>query len=325
MQILVVGGTAFVGRHFVDAAVAAGHEVTLLHRGRTGAGLFPDVEELRADRDEDLSVLTGRQFDATVDTCAYRPGQVASLASALDGHGGHHLFVSTVSVYAPGSGPNSTEAAPLLGPAAPDVTEVTGETYGPLKVACETVAAERYGDDLVIVRPTYVVGPYDHTWRLPWWVSRIAAGGEVLAPGPYAAPIQVIDARDQATFMTALLERHVPGIFHTVSPAPPFGFGDLLEAIAAAVAPPGTRLRWVDPDVLLEHDLADGALPLWAGGESDGGGDACDPGAAIGEGLAVRPLAQTVRETLAWVRTTEGPPAGVGLSPALEAEILRGR
>jgi 2'-hydroxyisoflavone reductase len=324
MQILVVGGTAFVGRHFVSAALAAGHQVTLLHRGRTGAELFPDTEQLIADRDDDLSVLTGRQFDATVDTCAYLPRQVSSLAAALEGRGGHHLFVSTVSVYAGGAGgtgsAGSTESAPLLPAAGDDVDEVTGDTYGPLKVACEQVAADRYGERLVVVRPTYVVGPYDHTWRFPWWVRRIAAGGEVLAPGPHDAPIQVIDARDQASFMTGLLERGVPGVFHTVSPAPPFGFGDLLEAVAARVAPPGTSLRWVDAETLLERSLPDQALPLWAGG--DPGGDACDPGAAIAEGLAVRPLAQTIAETLEWVNSTDGPPSGIGLSREEEADIL---
>jgi 2'-hydroxyisoflavone reductase len=323
MQILVVGGTAFVGRHFVSAALAAGHQVTLLHRGRTGAELFPDTEQLLVDRDGDLSVLAGRQFDATVDTCAYLPRQVWSLAAALGGRGGHHLFVSTVSVYAAhsGAGP-STESAPLLPPAGDDVDEVTGDTYGPLKVACEQVAADRYGERLAVVRPTYVVGPHDHTWRFPWWVRRIAAGGEVLVPGPPDAPIQVIDARDQATFMTGLLERGVPGPFHTVSPAPPFGFGDLLEAVAAQVAPRGTSLRWVEAETLLERGLPDGGFPFWAGGESDPGGDACDPGAAIAEGLVVRPLAQTIAQTLEWVNSTDGPPPGVGLPPEQEADIL---
>jgi 2'-hydroxyisoflavone reductase len=323
MRILVVGGTKFVGRHFVAAALAAGHELTLLHRGTSGPDLFPQAEHLLADRNGDLSVLAGREFDATVDVSAYLPRQVSSLASALDGRGGHHLFVSTVSVYAPPLGPNISESAPLLAPADADVVEVTDDTYGPLKVASELTAADRYGAALSIVRPTYVVGPHDHTWRFPWWVHRIAAGGEVLAPGPYDAPTQVIDARDQATFMTGLLEQSVSGTFHTVSPEPPYGFGDLLEAIAARLAPPGTTLRWVDPAPLLAADLPGDPFPLWTAGEPQLDGIAADPAAAIGAGLSVRPIGQTAEETWEWVRSTSGPPPGIGLSRARETELLR--
>ncbi len=245
------------------------------------------------------------------------------MAAALEGRGGRHLFVSTVSVYAPPLGPNISESAPLLPPAAADVTVVDNDTYGPLKVACELAAADLYGPALAIVRPTYVVGPHDHTWRFPWWVRRIAAGGEVLAPGPYDAPTQVIDARDQATFMTGLLERTVSGTFHTVSPEPPYGFGDLLEAIASRVAPPGTTLRWVDPAPLLAADLAGDPFPLWTAGEPELDGIAADPAAAVAAGLSVRSIEQTAEETWEWVRSTSGPPPGIGLSPEREAELLR--
>ena len=257
MRILVVGGTRFVGRHVVQTALGRGHEVTLLHRGRTGPDLFPGAEHLLTDRDGDLAVLAGREFDATVDACAYRPTQVEHLADALGGRGGQHLFVSTVSVYAPPSGPGITEDAELHTPPGPEVTEVTDETYGPLKVACEQAAAARYGATLLVVRPTYVVGPHDYTWRFPYWVARIAAGGRVLCPGDPTAPMQVIDARDQATFMVDLLERGEGGTFHSVSPAPPYGFGDLLDAVAATVAPPGTTLEWVDSATLVEAGLDD--------------------------------------------------------------------
>jgi 2'-hydroxyisoflavone reductase len=211
----------------------------------------------------------------------------------------------------------------LLDPAGDDVIAVTGDTYGPLKVTCERVATELYGERLSIVRPTYVVGPHDHTWRFPWWVSRIAAGGEVLAPGPYDAPTQVIDARDQGTFMTGLLERELPGVFHTVSPAPPYGFGDLLEAIAARVAPAGTTLRWADPEPLLAADLPGDPFPLWTAGEPELDGIAADPGAATAAGLRVRPMGQTVDETWEWVQSTSGPPPHIGLSREREAELLR--
>ena len=322
MRMLAVGGTRFVGRHVVETALARGHEVTVLHRGRTGPDLFPTAEHLTADRDGDLAVLAGRDFDATVDFCAYRPGQVEHLADALGDRGGQHLFVSTVSVYAPPSGPGITESAQLYDPPGPEVTEVTDQTYGPLKVACEQAAERRYGPDLLVIRPTYVVGPHDYTWRFPYWVQRIAAGGRVVCPGDPAAPMQVIDGRDQAAFMVDLLETGKGGTFHTVSPAPPHGFGDLLDSVAAAVAPPGTTLEWLDNDVLVAAGVDDSALPLWEPTGVDWWSGACDPSAAYAAGLSPRPLAQTVRDTLAWIGTTAGRPADVGLSEERESELL---
>jgi 2'-hydroxyisoflavone reductase len=324
MRILVVGGTRFVGRHLVQTALTRGHEITLLHRGRTGSDLFPQAERLLADRDGDLEpVLGGRDFDATVDVCAYRPAQVDHLADALAGRGGQHLLVSSVSAYAPPDGPGATEDAELWEPAGRDVTEVTYDTYGPLKVACEQAAAARYGDPLLVVRPTYVVGPEDHTWRFPYWVQRIAAGGRVLCPGDPAAPMQVIDARDQATFMVDLLERGAGGTFHTVSPAPPFGFGDLLEAVAAQVAPAGTTLQWVDSATLGEAGVDDDALPLWDPTGVDWWAGACDPSRAYAAGLAPRALADTIRDTRDWTVSAAGTrPDRVGIAPDRERELL---
>jgi 2'-hydroxyisoflavone reductase len=123
--------------------------------------------------------------------------------------------------------------------------------------------------------------------------------------------------------MTGLLEQSVSGTFHTVSPEPPYGFGDLLEAIAARVAPPGTTLRWVDPAPLLAADLSGDPFPLWTAGEPELDGIAADPSAAIAAGLSVRPIEQTAEETWQWVRSTSGPPPGIGISPARETELLR--
>ena len=302
MRLLVVGGTRFVGRHVVEAALAAGHDVTLLHRGRTGADLFPAAEHVLADRDGDLTELPGRSWDATVDVCGYLPGQVTRLAEALAGRGGHHVFVSSVSAYAePAAGGANEATLDLLELDDPTVQEVTNDTYGGLKVACERAAAQAYGDALSIVRPTYVVGPWDPTGRFPWWVLRIARGGEVLAPGPYDAPLQVIDARDHANWVLRLAERRVGGAFHAVSPAPPFGMGDVLEATASAIAPPGTTLTWVDPTWLVKQGLNGMSLPLWTEGTAEWV-MALDPGVAYATGLQPRPLEDTVRDTAAWSR-----------------------
>jgi 2'-hydroxyisoflavone reductase len=321
MRILMVGGTRFIGRHVVQQALAAGHDVTLFHRGRTGADLFPDVEHRTGDRDSDLSALADGEWYATVDTCAYLPRQVHALADALGGRGGHHLLVSSVSAYAPADGPGITEDAALAELDDPSVEVVTDETYGGLKVLCERMALERHGPGTLVVRPTYVVGPDDYTWRFPWWVSRIARGGDVVAPGPEDAPAQVIDVRDMAAWMVRLLEDGASGAFHAVSPEPVFTWRQQLEAIVDAVGPTGTRLRWVDAEDVRAAGLPEGALPLWSGDDPDDWLMAADPAKAYGAGLAPRPLADTVRDTLAWTRSVEQP-ADAGLSVEAERALL---
>jgi 2'-hydroxyisoflavone reductase len=321
MRILMVGGTRFIGRHVVEAALSRGHDITLFHRGRSGPDLFLDVEHRLGDRDSDLSALANGEWDATVDTCAFLPRQVQSLADVLEGRGGHHLLVSSVSAYAPPDGPGLTEDAPLAQLDDPTVEEVTNETYGGLKVLCERAAVDRHGPRTVIVRPTYVVGPDDYSWRFPWWVTRLAAGGEVLVPGPQDSPSQVIDVRDMGSWMVGLLEQGAAGAFHAVSPAPVFTWRELIEAIADAVAPDGTTLTWVDADFVAEAELPEGTLPLWAGDDPDVWMMAADPAKAYGTGLAPRPLAETIRDTLAWTRTV-AQPAEAGLSAERERELL---
>ena len=322
MRILVIGGTRFVGKHLAVAALAAGHDVTLFHRGRTGANLFPGSTHLIGDRDTDLTALATGEWDATVDACAYVPRQVQQLADALDGRGGHHLLVSSVSAYADPPGPGADEDSPLLELADPTVEEVTDETYGGLKVLCERAAVDRHGDRTLLVRPTYVIGPDDYTWRFPWWVARLARGGEVLVPGPPEGPAQVVDGRDMGAWMVALLEQGAGGAFHAVGPSATFTWRDQVAAIADVVAPPGTVLTWVDREFVLDQGLPSGSLPLWSG-EDDGQAwvMAMEPAKALSTGLKLRPLAATVGDTLAWTRTVEQPP-DAGLDPTREAAVL---
>jgi 2'-hydroxyisoflavone reductase len=321
MRILLIGGTRFVGRHIVTSALAAGHDVTIFHRGKTGAGLFPDVEHRIGDRNSDLSALADGSWDATVDTCAFVPRQVQELADVLGDRAGHYQLVSSVSAYGSPAPRGYREDAPLAELDDPTVEEVTDETYGGLKVLCERAALERFGPGIVIVRPTYVVGPGDVTWRFPWWVARIARGGEVLSPGPADAPSQVIDVRDMAAWMVGLLERHESGAFHAVGPSSTFTWGEQLQAIVSAVAPDGTSLRWVNGQWLLEEQLDDTALPLWPGADPDVLMMTADPAAALATGLTIRPLAETARDTLTWTRTVEQP-AKPGISAADELALL---
>lgn len=323
MRILIIGGTAFVGRHIAQSALDAGHELTLFHRGKTGSGLFSQATHLSGDRDEDLSALAGGSWDATIDVCAYFPRQVRTLAAALGMRGGRYVFISSVSAYSPSVPRNYIESAPLAEVADPEATQVTDVNYGGLKVACEQASSALFGPETTIIRPTYVIGPYDRSYRFTWWVDRIARGGTVLAPGSPDDPIQLIDARDQAAWIVSLLERSITGTFHAVSPAPPFGFGQMLEAVAAEVAPAGTELSWVEASFLLEQGFDGAALPLWAEGEGDASNlSTANPGAAFATGLTPRPLRQTVADIRAEDRTPGTGRPGVGISAEREAEVL---
>ncbi len=322
MKILVIGGTRFVGRHIVEAALAHGHAVTILHRGKSGAELFPTSEHLIADRDEDLSILAGRQFDATIDVSAYFPRQVRSLAAALGKGAGHYVYVSTVSVYDKPLARRYDESSPLLAPAAEDVDEITNDTYGPLKVTCEQVASELYGEELTIVRPTYVIGPWDYTRRFTSWVERIAAGGEVLAPGAASDPTQMIDARDIGDWIMRLVESHTYGVFHAVSPSASYTFGEMLNDVMVAVGPPGTRLTWVDTAWLLAEGVGYDDFPLWAGDDPAIDVMTADPAAAIATGLTARTIRQSSAEILSHLASNPPEEPSTRLSDEREAALL---
>jgi 2'-hydroxyisoflavone reductase len=301
MRILIIGGTRFVGRHIAAAALEAGHDVTLVHRKPTE--LYPQATHLLADRDSDdlAAVLAGQSWDATIDVCGYYPHQVTSLASALDGRGGQFVFISSISAYDEAAPAGYTESAALWPAIEPVPTEVTGETYGPLKVMCEQTAVSLFGPSTLIIRPTYVVGPLDYTGRFTYWVHRVAAGGEILAPAPSGDPIQVIDGRDMATWIVSLVERGLSGAFHAASPAPVFTFAQMLETIGSVLAKPGTSITWVDPEFLAAQGVSLDQLPLSGGGTLN----AADPSAAYASGLSPRPLAQTIKDTFEHERVPE--------------------
>ena len=319
MRILIIGGTRFVGHAVAEAALGAGHDVTLLHR--TATDELPGATHRLADRNGDLSVLARGRWDATIDVCAYLPGQVASLHDALGDRGGHHVFVSTVSVYTDQDAPGADEDAALLPESSPETREVTGETYGPLKVACERVARERWGDDgLTIIRPTYVVGPRDATARYPWWVLRAARGGRMILPGPEEAPMQCIDARDMGAWTIRLVEDRTVGVFTAARPATTFG--QLLAETVDVVGQPA-ELVPVDGTFLTEQGVDGAQLPLWSEGTPE---QVLAMGTARAEaaGLTHRPFAEVVRDTLAWAQANpdQATREGVGLAPEREQELI---
>ena len=189
MNLLILGGTVFLGRHLVEAALARGHAVTLFNRGQHNPDLFPEVERLRGDRDGDLQALEGRRWDAVVDTCGYVPRVVRASAEMLAPNVDHYTFISSISVYADTSKPGIDEQAPVGTLDDPTTEEVTGESYGPLKALCEQAAEAAMPGRVLNIRPGLIVGPHDPTDRFTYWVRRVAEGGEVLAPGNPHAPV----------------------------------------------------------------------------------------------------------------------------------------
>jgi 2'-hydroxyisoflavone reductase len=290
MRLLVLGGTIFLGRHVTAEALRRGHEVTVFHRGRHGAELFADAEHALGDRGGDLAPLRGRAWDAAIDTSGYEPDDVAR-SSALDL--GHLVFVSTCNVY-PGW------PAEIVDEDTPVWTE--GDDYGPNKAACERAAQAAMPGRVASVRAGLLCGPHDNIFRLPWWVRRIAAGGEVVAPGDPQRTVQLIDARDLAAWMLDLAERRVAGAFNGTAPAGRTTMRDALDAAVDATGD-GARLHWVPDDVLVAHEVEPwDELPLWIP-MSDGAGTwAVGTERARAAGLRCRPIAETIADTWAWLR-----------------------
>jgi 2'-hydroxyisoflavone reductase len=325
LSLLILGGTVFLGRALVEAALARGHQVTLFNRGRHNPDLFPEVEKLRGDRTADLAPLRSRRWDAVIDTSGYVPGVVAASAELLAGATGHYTFISTMSVYADVSRPGMNETAPLavLPEGAPH--EVNGETYGPLKVLCEQAVNAALPGRALIVRPGLIVGPHDPTDRFTYWPVRLAAGGEVLAPGRPERQVQFIDVRDLAGWTLRMVEAGQVGIYNATGPAARLSMATVLDVCAQA-APSGAHLTWVPEAWLLERGVeAWSELPLWLPESEPGmaGLLAFDVSKALAAGLAFRPLADTVRDTLTWAAARPADHAWqAGLSRARESELL---
>lgn len=250
------------------------------------------------------------------------PRVVRQSAEALKGAADRYLFISTISVYDPEGQREFNENSPLQILSDPNVEEITGETYGGLKVLCERVLEETWGSKASIVRPTYVVGPYDSTDRFTNWVLRLARGGKVLAGGRREQPIQFIDARDLAAFVLVLLERNVAGTFNTAGPGEEFTFEGFLERASSAIGS-SAELVWIDPQKLEEIGGEPGKdFPLHHGPTDEGDPfGRTDSSRAIAQGLTFRPFDQTVRDTLQWA-SARGGDLKVGMSDERERELL---
>ena len=322
MRILILGGTRFVGRHFVEVALDRGHELTLFNRGRSGPELFPGAERIRGDRTVDLApAASGRTWDAVFDPSCYTVRAARTAVEALAGRVGHYAFVSSLSVYADQDAPGLDESAPVGTIADPTTEVIDGDTYGPLKALCEREVLRAFPGALV-ERCGFIVGPYDPVDRLPWWIRRISEGGEVLAPARPDYPAQLIDARDIAEWTLAMIDRGEGGVFNVTAPRDPYRLVDVLET-ARRVSGSDARFTWVPEPFLLERGLdpEEEPLPYWLGPGSTGAATS-DVSKAYSAGLEVRPLETTIADTYAWERARAREPLRVGLDAERERSIL---
>ncbi len=324
VNILVIGGTIFVGRHIVKAALSRGHQITLFNRGRQNPDLFPEVEKLIGDRTKSVDVLRGRSWDVVIDTSGYVPRVVQKSVEVLQSACGLYIYISTGAVYKDKSKPGITEDSELEVPRNFDAEEMTDETYGELKAGCEKVVSSVFGPKSLILRPGLVVGPDDPTDRFTYWPVRIASGGAVLAPGNPKSQIQFIDTRDLAEWTIEMAEKTASGVYNAIGPEYSLSMEHFLSE-CKVVSGSDAEFVWVSSDKLVSQSVNQWTdLPLWIPENSDASGFLYrDNSRAIAAGLKFRPLRETVADTLEWwQRERTGSSLKAGMSREREAELL---
>jgi 2'-hydroxyisoflavone reductase len=305
LRVLILGGTAFLGPALVEQALEAGHRVTLFNRGKTAPDLFKGVEQvetLLGDRNNQLETLQGREWDLVIDTSGYVPRHVQLAAKLLAPHVAHYVFISSISVYASFAKPND-ETSPVARLTDPAVEQITGETYGGLKALCEEAAEKAMPGRVTNIRPGLIVGPRDRTDRFTYWPARVAAGGEVLAPGSPKDDVQWIDVRDLAAFVLRTGEQRVAGVFNACSAPGQFSIGALLDS-CRRVSGSDAKFTWADSAFLAGQQVAPWSdMPVWIPPEGEEiAASMNSTQRAKAAGLQIRAVDDTVLATLEWHR-----------------------
>jgi 2'-hydroxyisoflavone reductase len=333
LRILILGGTGFTGPFQVRYALSRGHQVTVFNRGRTHPGELPkEAEQLIGDRNGKLDALKGRTWDVCIDNPTTLPVWVRDAAQILKGNVDRYVFISTISVYADTSKLGMDENAPLAKYTGADAMKETSATmrannfalYGPLKALSEAEAEKWFPGKTLAIRPGYIVGPGDESDRFTYWPVRVERGGEVLAPGTTADPVQIIDARDLAEWTIRMVEQGTVGSFNAVGPKSKLTMGRMLGEIKKTTQS-DARFTWVDTRFLASQKIVDD-IPIWT--PPDGpeiGYSTMNINKAVSHGLTFRSLSDTTRATLEWFR--KQPPdrqakMRAGIRPQREAEVL---
>ncbi len=326
MNILIIGGTHFLGRHCVLSAIQKGHTVTLFHRGKTNPDIFPDIEHLLGDRRSNTEALANRKWDAVIDTCGYLPADIDNIAERLVGNTHTYMFVSSVSVYKDSAIPNIDENYPVATmPEGADTSTFAIEHYGALKALCEEKAVQRFGEHVINVRPGLIVGEFDPSDRFTYWVRRGAQGGTILIPGGHHYPIQYIDVRDLGDWMTLALENRLSGIYNAVTPP---NFTTLSNIVELAAQKAGVSYDFAYPpdDFFEKHKIAPWSqMPVWLPDSMEDyvGFSLTSVEKAVRDGMTFRTPEDTVHHILEWdEKRDKSIPLRAGITAEKEKELL---
>ncbi|MET1015124.1 MAG: NAD-dependent epimerase/dehydratase family protein [Paenisporosarcina sp.] len=317
MKILVIGGTSFIGRHLVEESIKKGHEVVLFNRGKTNPGVFEGVRHIQGDRRKDAHLLENEKWDAVLDTCGYTPNDLSPILDSVMNHAKTYMFISTISVYDNYEKGRPNEDSSTFTHKI-ETDEVTGETYGPLKVMCEDLVNQAFGNKALIIRPCIVVGPNDPTDRFTYYVKKVTELGPIALPGGPESKrmVQWIDVRDMAKWIVNMVEEGKTGTYNAASD--PITFDSFIDEIA----PKPVEKGWISDKELEQHDLGVRRFPFWMPiSESyPEGFFIVKNDKATAKGLTFRPLQETAEDTRKWAGDRE---LKAGPTKELEESLLK--
>jgi 2'-hydroxyisoflavone reductase len=300
LDILVLGGTGFIGPHEINYARSRGHKISMFNRGKTAPGMFPDVETLIGDRDDQLDSLKGRDWDVVIDNSGFYPRHARLSAELLHGHVGQYMFVSSISAYGDAMTVDDDEfsaAYAVMDDPSDESDSIYGPTYGARKALCEQEITKVFGDKAINIRPGIITGTGDPTERLRHWLVRMQAGNEILVPGPHDLPVQYIDASDMCGWMVRMLEDGGSGPYNAVGAAEPYRARPFLEGLRDATGSKST-LTWVDWKWLRNEESDIPGYAPWYG-QGPIPFMQVNNDRALETGLTFRPIADTAKDMIA--------------------------
>ncbi|MBN8203277.1 SDR family oxidoreductase [Bacillus sp. NTK034] len=333
MKVLILGGTRFLGKALAEEGLKRGHDITLFNRGNNKEA-FSEVEQLAGDRDGDVSQLKNRKWDAVMDTCGFAPHQINKIAAVLGDSIEHYTYISSISVYKDWIPLNLTEDYHLQSMPQDRLKDVEEgrispyEYYGALKVLCEAEAEKHWPGRVLHIRAGQLVGPFDYTDRLPYWVQRVSEGGNIVVPGRPDRPIQLIDVKDIAAWGFNMAENSKAGTYNITGPDYELTMEELLNT-CKSVTNSNAKFVWADEQFVLDHQIQPWTeMPLWIpehfplDGEDKPWHMCISVKKAIENGLSFRPLEDTIQDVYQWEKGRQDSGRKAGISREKEQELL---